>query len=95
MQFTLKVFSWVTIENERVVIFEYCDVTLFSHFSHFGAENRQLFARVCARSIAPSVVLSMICDNERVAVDEVIATSCISIWRYYADVYYTGRAVIE
>ena len=62
VQFTLKVFSLVTIENERVVIFESCDVTLFSHFSHFGAENRQLFARVCARSIAPSVVLSMICD---------------------------------
>ena len=62
MQFTLKVFSLVTIENERVILFEYCDVTLFSHFSHFGAENRQLFGRVCARSIAPSVVLSMICD---------------------------------
>ena len=61
VQFTLKVFSLVTIENELVVIFESCDVTLFSHFSHFGAENRQLFARVCARSIAPSVVLSMIC----------------------------------
>ena len=55
-------FSLVTIENERVVIFESCDVTLCSLFSHFGAENRQLFARVCARSIAPSVVLSMICD---------------------------------
>ena len=54
-QFTLKVFSLVTIENEREVIFESCDVTLFSLFSHFGAENRQLFAR------APSVVLSMIC----------------------------------
>ena len=62
VQFTLKVFSLVTIENERVVIFESCDVTLFSHFSHFGAENKQLFARVCARSIAPSVVLSMICE---------------------------------
>ena len=29
------------------------------------------------------------------AVDEAIATSCISICKYYADVYYTGRAVIE
>ena len=57
MQFTLKVFSLVTIENERVVISESCDFTLFSHF---GEENRQLFARVGARSIVPSVVLSMI-----------------------------------
>ena len=64
LQFTLKVFSLVTIKNERVVIFESCDVTFFSLFSHFGAENRQLFARVCARSISPSVVLSVICVTE-------------------------------
>ena len=75
MKFTLKVFSLVFIENERVVIFEYCDVTLFSHFSHFGAENRQLFARVCARSIAPSVVLSMICVSAELAFIDV---GCVS-----------------
>ena len=58
MQFTLKVFSLVTIENERAIILGPRDVTFPCPF---GAENRQLFARVCARSIAPSVVLSMIC----------------------------------
>ena len=58
VQFTLKVFSLVTIENERAIILGPCDVTFPCPF---GAENRQLFARVCARSIAPSVVLSMIC----------------------------------
>ena len=59
VQFTLKVFSLVTIENDRAIILGPRDVTFPCPF---GAENRQLFARVCARSIAPSVVLSMICD---------------------------------
>ena len=62
VQFTLKVFSLVTIENERAIILGPCDVTFPCPF---GAENRQLFARVCARSIAPSVVLSMICGSAR------------------------------
>ena len=52
MQFTLKVFSLVTIENERAIILGPCDVTFPCPF---GVENRQLFSRVCARSIATSV----------------------------------------
>ena len=53
VQFTLKVFSLVTLENEGAIILGPCDIMLPCPF---GAENRQLFASVCARSIAPSVI---------------------------------------
>ena len=42
-----------------------------------------------------TVVAKLLSYNESLAVDEAIATSCVSIWRYYTAAYYIGLAVFE